>query len=69
MMKVNKEREILKSLRKGEKTASEISIYAQANYYVIKQLLSKLIDEGKIEMFEFRRKKYYKLKKGEKHEI
>ena len=57
-----KKKQILEFLKRGEKTASEISIYAGLNYYKILDLLNELIKEGEIELINFRSKKYYKLK-------
>jgi hypothetical protein len=65
-MKLNKEREVIKSLKKEEKTLSEIANYIQANYYVAKDIVTALLDRGEIEMFKFRNKRYYKLKEVKK---
>ncbi len=54
--------EILNFLKRGEKTASEISIYVKINYYKIKELLDNLVKKGEIQILIFRDKKYYKLK-------
>jgi len=62
----NKE-EILKFLRRGDKPVTEISIYTGINYYKLKDLLSELLKEEKIELFKFRKNKYYKLKDEAKH--
>lgn len=53
---------ILDLLKRGEKNASEISIYVGLNYYKTLELLKELIEEHKIELLNFREKKYYKLK-------
>jgi predicted transcriptional regulator len=53
---------ILEFLKKGEKTASEISIYVGLNYYKTLELLKELVEDKKIELLNFREKKYYKLK-------
>ncbi len=58
----NKSR-ILELLKRGEKNASEISIYVGLNYYKTLELLKELQEEQKIELLNFREKKYYKLKK------
>ena len=58
----NKKQKILKFLKEGEKTASEISGYLSINYYKTLRLLKLLEDEGKLEIFKFRNKKYYKTK-------
>jgi len=60
-MKDNKT-EIITFLKRGEKTASEISINTKTNYYKVKELLDNLLKEGKIQLINFRNKKYYKLK-------
>lgn len=62
--KTDKTKQILDFLKRGEKTASEISIYIQTNYYKVKEMLLDLTKQGKIEIMEFRDKKYYKLKGG-----
>ena len=56
-MKENKT-EILNFLKRGEKTASEVSIYIKTNYYKTKELLADLVKEGGIQVFYFRDKKY-----------
>lgn len=61
-METEKKDYILDFLKKGEKTASEISIYIGMNYYKVLDLLKELQDEGKIELNHFRNKKYYRLK-------
>jgi len=59
---MDRKKQILEYLKRGEKTASEISLYLGLNYYKVLELLNELIKEGEIKLIEFRNKKYYKLR-------
>lgn len=61
--KNNKEmkQKIIDFFNGSESTASEISGSLGINYYKAVRILKELIKEEKIEIFEFRDKKYYRI--------
>jgi len=57
------EEKILKVLREGEKSASEISVKIGRNFYVTLELLEKLKSENKIEKLKIGKHTFWRIKR------